>query len=97
MSRFAYRESYRRNLPPPPGASFFVTFRLAGSLPNSLIQQWNRERKWLTYLKQHNPAHYGLIELEFERAWFSKFETILDSTRGRTGMAATGANCGNRS
>lgn len=36
--RLSYRIHYRRNLPhiQPPGASFFVTFRLAGSLPASV-------------------------------------------------------------
>ncbi|MDQ6651305.1 MAG: hypothetical protein M3Y84_01020 [Acidobacteriota bacterium] len=37
MSHFNYQRSYRRNLPhiQPPGSTFFVTFRLAGSLPQN--------------------------------------------------------------
>lgn len=82
MSHFAFRESYRRNLPhvQPPGASFFVTFRLAGSLPQSLVTQWKREREWLSHLKEHNASYHELVKLNFERVWFAKFESILDST-----------------
>jgi REP element-mobilizing transposase RayT len=81
MSHFNYKESYRRNLPhiQPPGATFFVTFRLAGSLPQSVIDQWNRERQWLAHLERNNPSHYELVKLGFERAWFVKFEALLDS------------------
>jgi len=49
MSHFNYRPAYRRNLPhlPPPGATFFMTFRLAGALPQNVVRQWKRERQWL--------------------------------------------------
>lgn len=80
MGILDYKISYRRNLPhiQPPGATFFVTPRLAGSLPQSVIQQWNEERKWLAHLSRNNPAHLEKIKADFERAWFSKFESILD-------------------
>jgi putative transposase len=49
MGHFDYKRSYRRNLPhlQPAGATFFVTFRLAGSLPKSVVEQWQNEREWL--------------------------------------------------
>lgn len=49
MSQFAYRYSYRRNLPhiQPIGATLFVTFRLFGSLPRRVIEEWQREKRWL--------------------------------------------------
>ncbi len=80
MGAFDYKPSYRRNLPhvQPAGATFFLTCRLAGSLPTSLIEKWNRERKWLSHLKQTNPAHYARVESDFERTWFAKFESVLD-------------------
>ena len=36
---------YRRNMPHivPPGATLFITFRLAGSLPIAVIQQMQAE------------------------------------------------------
>jgi len=60
VSQFDYQQSYRRNLPhlQPAGATFFVTFRLAGSLPKSVVDQWQQERKWLEHLEQTNAAHY---------------------------------------
>jgi len=67
MGAFDYKLSYRRNLPhvQPAGATFFLTCRLAGSLPISLIEQWNSERKWLAHLKQTNPAHYARVASDF--------------------------------
>ncbi len=42
----SYREYYRRHLPhwQPPNATLFVTFRLAGSLPQSVIEQFRQDR-----------------------------------------------------
>ena len=81
MGQFGYRESYRRNLPhvQPPGATFFVTFRLGGSLPQTVIAQCNKERQWLAHLERTNPSYYALVKMDFERAWFAKFESLLDS------------------
>lgn len=80
LNHFNYKESYRRNLPhiQPPGTTFFVTFRLAGSLPESVIAQWKKERQWLAHLEQNNPSYHALVKLGFERAWFTKFESLLD-------------------
>src|SRR5438552_19073366 len=85
MGSFDYKPSYRRNLPhiQPAGATFFLTFRLAGSLPQSIVDQWKQERKWLEHLRQSNPFHYDRVKLDFERKWFAKFESVLDgSTHG---------------
>lgn len=36
-----YRPFYQRHLPhyQPPGATLFITFRLAGSLPRALVEE----------------------------------------------------------
>ena len=80
MGKFNLKPSYRRNLPhiQPPGATLFLTFRLAGSLPQAVIDCWNEERKWLKHLMETNPVHYEKVKMDFERGWFRKFETILD-------------------
>jgi len=80
MSPFKYKESYRRNLPhiQPPGATFFVTFRLAGSLPQIVLARWNEERQWLAHLERDNPSYHASVKLDFERRWFTKFESLLD-------------------
>ena len=90
MSQFDYQRSYRRNLPhiQPGGTTFFVTFRLDGSIPQSVIRQWNREREWLAQLAQKNANHYEEVKSEFERTWFKKFELILDgATEGPTWLS----------
>lgn len=81
MSQFDYQPSYRRNLPhiQPPGSTFFVTFRLAGSLPQNVVRQWNQERQWLAHLARTNTPYYDQVKNDFERAWFAKFESILDA------------------
>lgn len=45
MAKLDYREFYRRNLPhfQPAGGTFFVTFRLAGSIPRAVLERWKVE------------------------------------------------------
>ncbi len=80
MSNLDYQPAYRRNLPhlQPAGATFFVTFRLAGSLPQEVLRQFKREQQWLAHLARNNPDHYEKVIQDFERVWFKKFETLLD-------------------
>jgi REP element-mobilizing transposase RayT len=80
MNHFDYKGSYRRNLPhiQPAGATLFITFRLSGSLPKSLTEQWRAGRKWLIHLEATNPDHFNRVKRDFERSWFSKFEDVLD-------------------
>jgi REP element-mobilizing transposase RayT len=44
-NQLAFKPFYRRNLPhiQPPGATFFITFRLHDSLPIELLQRWREE------------------------------------------------------
>lgn len=48
-----YKQFYRRKLPHihAPGATLFVTFRLAGSIPKSVIEHWKHEKLW--FEKEH--------------------------------------------
>ena len=62
MSQFAYKFSYRRDLPhiQPVGATLFVTFRLFGSLPREVIERWQAEKRWLgECLKRLEPSDVG--------------------------------------
>lgn len=47
MSQFSYKNYYRRNLPhiQPEGATLFITFRLANSLPKEVIEQLRMEKE----------------------------------------------------
>lgn len=95
MSQFDYKPYYRRNLPhiQPPGATFFVTFHLAGSLPRTVLQQWTREKHQIEKEKRRlvklpsgvTSAECVTLdkkredrESEWQRQWFRKFETTLD-------------------
>jgi len=40
--------------------------------------QWQKKRRWLRHLIKTNPSHYEQVKDDFERAWFAKFEEILD-------------------
>lgn len=74
---------YRRNLPhlQPPGATFFITFRLAGSLPSEVILRLKEE-------EEQNEKHLLKIKDEKERKkriadqrkrYFSRFDETLDN------------------
>lgn len=47
MSKLQYREYYRRHLPhfQPKGFTFFITFRLAGSLPVDIVERLTLEAR----------------------------------------------------
>ena len=91
MSHFDYKPFYRRNLPhiQPSGATFFVTFHLAGSLPQCILEQWKAEKSRL--LKSQNDSHFVASKrIAFgqkqehrkrRRQWFQKFEKTLDNAQ----------------
>ncbi len=91
MGQFEYQEFYQRNLPhvQPPEATLFVTFRLEGSLPKPIVEQWHSEKKRLEMILQRwaatamagtnpDPAAVAEEKLKFQRRWFGKFEEVLD-------------------
>jgi REP element-mobilizing transposase RayT len=76
-----YREYYHRHLPhwQPSGATFFVTFRLKGSMPFEIIQTLQEERE----RDKENLAKLPKDERETqnyldERRHFSKWDHLLD-------------------
>ena len=98
MSHFDYKLFYHRNLPhiQPPGATLFVTFHLARSLPRAVLQQWKAEKYQLEaqrsrLLKSQDVAHIEAPEgitfeqkqkyREWKRQWFRKFEQTLDNAQ----------------
>ena len=91
MPNFDYKPFYRRNLPhiQPPGATLFVTFHLAGSLPRHVLQQWKAEKSRLLNLESN--AHQATDEHttfqqkqkynQWKRQWFRKIEKTLDTAQ----------------
>jgi len=49
MNQFDFKQYHRRALPhvQPPEATLFITFRLDGSIPRSVLDEWLREKKLL--------------------------------------------------
>jgi REP element-mobilizing transposase RayT len=47
MNQFSFKSFYRRNLPhvQPEGATFFITSRLAGSLPADVLEKLHQEKE----------------------------------------------------
>ena len=79
MNQYTHNLSYRRNLPhiQPPGASFFITFNLSGSIPKHVIQQYISEKRTLEIAKQPTLKQNQVIQ-EKKREWFRKFDKLLD-------------------
>jgi REP element-mobilizing transposase RayT len=90
---YSYKQFRRRKLPhiQPPNATVFVTFRLAGSIPNALLVKWKSERKWLDnqlnkISKEKEDGAVGAASheqrlLAFSREWFAKFEEVLHQAK----------------
>lgn len=82
MNTLLYQPYYRRNLPhiQPPGATFFITFRLEGSLPAKV---WIKMREHLQALYDEFAAASEDKEMELlqrERIWFQEYEEQLHHT-----------------
>ena len=78
-----YKQFYRRKLPHrhSPGGTLFVTFRLKGSIPKVVIEQWRANKELLEreLSKLDNArSELELARLEFHRQWFARFERLLD-------------------
>jgi len=76
-----YREYYHRHLPhwQPVGATFFVTFRLKGTLPFEVIQtlkeEREREKKVVAKLAKEERTKQNYLN---ERLYFGKWDNLLD-------------------
>ncbi len=83
MNRLRYREFYRRHLPhyQPPGATLFITFRLAGSLPAAVLRELDeetrrRERGLLTIADEKERARQ---KYRLARYMFARWDDALHS------------------
>jgi putative transposase len=88
--RFGYKSSYRRNLPhiQPVGADLFVTFRLAGSLPQNVLEWMAEERAWREEIHTRiNKPSRQVIGLA--RRHFVILEKCLDKCHKGSHVAST--------
>lgn len=87
MSWLEYKQYYERVLPHihPPDATFFITFRLANSIPKTVIREYKAKKEWLDNELKRIERRKETTEkqmqslLEFRRQWFKRFEEILDA------------------
>ena len=86
MSNLVPEQIYRRNLPhiQPPGGTFFVTFRLAGSIPANVLAMLRAETKRKLAELGGMPASPERAERLYleERRFFGKWDAILDQGKG---------------
>lgn len=77
-----YKTYYKRNLPhyQPPGETFFVTYRLDGSLPYEIINKLKAEREKV--LKEISGYDNLAVRKEkykaYQSQYFGKFDKLLD-------------------
>ncbi|MGA9364867.1 MAG: transposase [Bacteroidota bacterium] len=75
---------YRRNLPhyQPPGATYFVTFRLAGSLPQEVVARLKEERAKAERLLVDTGGREEKDKInELRKRYFVRFDKLLDAAR----------------
>ena len=83
MNQFSYKNFYRRNLPhiQPEGATIFVTFRLANSLPKEVIERLKVEQeeteKRISQIADESEREKQLDQAR--RSFFGKWDGALDS------------------
>ena len=87
MGTLDYKEHYKRSLPhfQPQNATFFVTFRLFGSIPREVIEQCREERVLMERQRDQLPdgPERECLEKQIERLSFVRYETALNiSKRG---------------
>jgi putative transposase len=82
MSQYGYRPDYKRHLPhfQPPGASLFVTFRLADSIPKVVLERLKREAEARQRILKEtsDPAERDRLLYEESKRQFGRFDEILD-------------------
>ena len=84
MSKLDYQLFYQCNLPhyQPPGATLFITFRLAGSLPMETIQRLEAETRYKQSEVELIPDPLARKEaaLSANKQLFGKWDAELDTT-----------------
>jgi putative transposase len=82
MNNLEYHYAYNRHLPhiQPPGATFFITFRLVGSVPKKVLARWADEHLALErLLTKHSQAEGEKQRLAAFRRRFRELEQCLDA------------------
>ena len=85
-SKLAPEWLYRRNMPhvQPPGATFFVTFRLAGSIPLAVLNALHREAERVRAELERAPDCQERVDRTYRqhRRFFGKWDAAMDEGGG---------------
>jgi putative transposase len=85
MSTLEYQLFYRRHLPhiQPPGATLFITFRLAGSIPTEVRQRLLAEAERVEAVLDCIPDPQERAQRAYleQRRLFGKWDTALDTAQ----------------
>jgi len=80
-----YRPFYRRHLPhvQPPGATLFLTYRLKGSIPKSVLKELLAERKVSNSYVDAADNTTERVDRVYreEQRLFGRWDSLLDATR----------------
>ncbi|HUM68690.1 MAG TPA: hypothetical protein PLK31_07580 [Chloroflexota bacterium] len=82
MSQYDYKPEYQRNLPhiQPPGATLFVTFRLAGSIPTAVLEQLKEEAEEQEQRIRATavPVDLPYLLYQEQKRQFARWDAVLD-------------------
>lgn len=82
---------FRRHLPHyhPPNAVYFVTFRLAGSLPRQVVEalQQENERQERLLAQQYQGAALQAERYKLHKKSFARYDSYLDQSEGPRWLA----------
>lgn len=92
MPSLEYKPFSERHRPHihPAGATLFITYRLAGSIPQPVVRAYKAKKEWLETERKRarrtamvSPeSEEWIIRIEqFHREWFAKFEDILHKAK----------------
>ena len=79
MNQFDFKQYYRRSLPhvQQPAATSFVTFRLDGSIPRSVMDEWLLEKKLLESEKLRGRATGSQPDSDVEEKQHESFDRVI--------------------
>ena len=79
----------RRKLPHwyVPGAAHFVTYRLAGTIPHAIVQQWREQRSREIAAVNRNTGDSNERIERAQELFFAKYDEYLDSHHGAAHLA----------
>ncbi len=82
FSEIAETTTTRNHLPhwQQEGATYFVTWRLKDSIPQALMEEWNRERAG--WMKLNPPPWTDEREAEFHRRFSTRIDRMMDEGHG---------------